>query len=86
MHLHDGKPCPVCGSSEHPNKADSQGTVPSKEELEGVKKDLDEVNNQYRDAIARLKSNGELLETKAKEVTDKGFQVEDAPAAVQSYC
>ena len=39
-HLHDGKPCPVCGSSEHPNKAHGQDTVPTKDELESSKKGI----------------------------------------------
>jgi DNA repair protein SbcC/Rad50 len=78
MHLHDGMPCPVCGSSDHPNKADGQDEVPTKEEREAVKKDLDLVDNLYRDAAASLKSNTEQLETIAKEVTNRGFQVEDA--------
>ncbi|SDM41187.1 AAA family ATPase [Bacillus sp. OK048] len=78
MHLHDGKPCPVCGSSEHPNKADGQDAVPTKEEREAVKKDFDRLDNLYRDAAASLKSNTEQLETKAKEVTNRGFQVEEA--------
>ncbi|MEH7275280.1 AAA family ATPase [Neobacillus vireti] len=78
MHLHDGMPCPVCGSSDHPNKADGQDVVPSKEEREAVKKDLDELDNLYRYAQASLNSNTEQLETKAKEVTNRGFLVEEA--------
>jgi DNA repair protein SbcC/Rad50 len=78
MHLHDGKPCPVCGSSEHPDKADSRGAVPSKEELEMVKNDFESSYRLYLDAEARLTSNTELLEAKAKEVLDRGIQIEDA--------
>jgi DNA repair protein SbcC/Rad50 len=78
MHLHDGKPCPVCGSSEHPDKADGRGAVPSKEELELVKKDYDDSYRLYLDAEARLKSNTELLEAKATSVCDRGFQIEEA--------
>ncbi|MEH7111154.1 AAA family ATPase [Neobacillus niacini] len=83
MHLHDGKPCPVCGSSDHPHKADGQDAVPTKEEREAVKKALDRLDNLYRDAAANLKSNTELLETKANEVMEKGFLVEDAQQIYQ---
>ncbi|MDR7077636.1 exonuclease SbcC [Neobacillus niacini] len=78
MHLHNGMPCPVCGSSDHPNKADGQDVVPTKEEREAVKKDLDRLDNLYRDAGASLKSNTEQLETKAKEVINRGYPVVDA--------
>lgn len=77
-HLHDGKPCPVCGSVDHPNKANGQDAVPTKEELEVVKKDFDLSDGLYRDAAASLRSNKEQLEMKATEVTNKGFRIEDA--------
>jgi len=78
MHLHDGKPCPVCGSHEHPYKADGQDTVPTKEALDAVKKELDDANNLYRDAVARLNTNNEQLEARATEVTAKGYLLGDA--------
>ena len=37
MHLHDGQPCPVCGSEQHPNKANQLVQLPSKEQLEQAK-------------------------------------------------
>jgi DNA repair protein SbcC/Rad50 len=78
VHLHDGKPCPVCGSSEHPNKAEGQDSVPTKDELEAVKKELNLVESDYRDIAARLKTNREQLEIKAVEVAKMGILVEDS--------
>jgi DNA repair protein SbcC/Rad50 len=83
-HLHDGKPCPVCGSIEHPNKAGGQDTVPTKDELEKVKKDLESKDSQYRDASASLKSNKDLLDTRIQEVIEIGFHVDDAELSYKS--
>jgi exonuclease SbcC len=77
-HLHDGKPCPVCGSIDHPNKAVGHDKVPTKAELEKAKNDLESKNSGYRDAAAQIKSNNELLDARKKEVIEIGFLVEDA--------
>ncbi|MCM3746378.1 SMC family ATPase [Paenibacillus pasadenensis] len=39
-HLHDGKPCPVCGSESHPAKALEGGETVSREELQAAKERL----------------------------------------------
>ncbi len=41
-HLHNGEPCPVCGSQEHPAKADHKSSEVTKDRLEALKKELDE--------------------------------------------
>ena len=78
VHLHDGKPCPVCGSIEHPNKAQVHNTVPTKEEREAVKKELDSKDNEYRDIVAKLNTNREQLEAKTAEVAQMGIDIQDA--------
>lgn len=38
-HLHDGELCPVCGSLDHPQKAAVTGDIPTKDELEQMRKE-----------------------------------------------
>ena len=82
-HLHDGKPCPVCGSEEHPNKAQGHETVPTKEELEAAKQAFNEKDNDYREIAAQYKTNKEQLETKKVEVIALGVSEEEAPNAYE---
>lgn len=51
-HLHDGEHCPVCGSIHHPNKAKPTSDIPSKEELERIKNQLDEKEQIYKNLLA----------------------------------
>ena len=39
--LEGGKPCPVCGSTTHPNKAEPTADAPSEEELKKLKEKVD---------------------------------------------
>lgn len=82
-HLHDGKPCPVCGSMEHPNKAQGEEAVPTKEELDAGKKDVDHYESEYRTIAAELKTINGLLTSKAEELTEIGIQAQEAEPTFQ---
>ncbi|MGB3261292.1 AAA family ATPase [Paenisporosarcina sp.] len=78
-HLHDGEACPVCGSVEHPQKNDKDQTLsPSKEELEQSKYILNQVDNDYRDALAKLKAYKNQRDDKGQEVSKFGIEIGQA--------
>ncbi|WP_229264006.1 AAA family ATPase [Cohnella cholangitidis] len=52
-HLHDGKPCPVCGSEEHPDKAIVVASVPSREGLQAAKDKLRQAEQELNEAKAQ---------------------------------
>ncbi|SFA83521.1 exonuclease SbcC [Lentibacillus halodurans] len=77
-HLHDGEACPVCGSNEHPHKANNQGEVISRSELTSLKKELDNKEKLYREAAAEVKSKAKELTEKEQELVDNGIKKGDA--------
>ncbi|TLS36759.1 AAA family ATPase [Pseudalkalibacillus caeni] len=79
-HLHDGEACPVCGSKEHPEKASTKSGYPTKEQLEAMKKKLEEKEGAYRDALARINAVSSQLDAKAEEVTQYDVALSDANA------
>ena len=63
--LVDNKPCPVCGSLNHPNCAKSIDSAPSENELKKLKKVMDdESNNQKKKSEALSKLRGQLETSK----------------------
>ena len=56
VHLHDGEPCPVCGSLEHPKLAAADKGEISRAELMATKKQLDEAESVYHQQVALLKT------------------------------
>ena len=55
LELENDKPCPVCGSIKHPKIATVSEKAPTKEELEKLKSNAENINNQVIELISRGK-------------------------------
>lgn len=74
--LHDGEACPVCGSSDHPEKAHRGEIQVSKEELEKANDRLARMESNYRTAIANYDSSFNFVTKKKSELAQIDVDVE----------
>jgi exonuclease SbcC len=72
-HLHEGKPCPVCGSEVHPKKAMFTNDIPTKEELELMRKEKRKIEQSYSNAEAKSSSSLQQLNDKKQELIGFGM-------------
>lgn len=82
QYLHDGAPCPVCGSIEHPKKATAQDGALTKEYIEERKREKEKQESLFREAEARLLAERNTLTKLAHEIEQYGFSPD---TAVQRY-
>ncbi|MGM8364422.1 AAA family ATPase [Virgibacillus sp. W0181] len=77
-HLHEGEACPVCGSETHPNKTGTEEELVTKEQLESVKKMLDEADALYRELTAAYKVNKSQLKEKQESLLEYHITINEA--------
>ncbi|RKN62800.1 AAA family ATPase [Paenibacillus ginsengarvi] len=76
-HLHDGKPCPVCGSMEHPDKAAAGEAVPSRDTLQHAKEALRHVEQELGAAQAQAAAARSGMDANAAEMAELGIAEAD---------
>ncbi|MWC26924.1 AAA family ATPase [Paenibacillus sp. MMS18-CY102] len=84
VHLHDGKPCPVCGSNEHPDKAAAGETLPSRELLQAMKEQLSAAERELSTAAAQAASAQEGRDNRSGVMAEYGIRADLAFAEQQA--
>ena len=69
--LQDGKPCPVCGSTTHPNKAILSDKAISESELEYAKEKENQWLNQCQSLVATIEQMDATIKTKTSLYTEQ---------------
>lgn len=78
--LKDGEPCPVCGSTSHPNLARKSENAPSQtdvESLQNLAKKAQEKADKARDTASALKSRFDEIAANVKSAAKKLFGTDD---------
>lgn len=76
-HLHDGAPCPVCGSDSHPNKATANEADVTREKLNQTKRKTEQSHKLYIDASTKYQSFTTPLENAKQILLEKGLTLEN---------
>lgn len=78
--LKDGEPCPVCGSTSHPNLARKSENAPSQADVESAQnlvKKAQEKADKARDTASALKSRVDEISANVKSAAKKLFGTDD---------
>ncbi|WP_372637637.1 AAA family ATPase, partial [Cohnella sp.] len=73
VHLHEGKPCPVCGSESHPAKAVPASSVPTREQLQEAKEKLRAAERELGEARAQAAAAGAGRSGRAELIAEYGI-------------
>ncbi|MEX1029938.1 MAG: AAA family ATPase [Paenibacillaceae bacterium] len=76
-HLYDGMPCPVCGSEEHPQKAHSTDVLPSKEQLQQEKDELQQYEQLFSEARIQAAAGRSELDSSHSKLIAAGLIDQD---------
>lgn len=75
-HLHDGAPCPVCGSLEHPHRADAGGEIPDRDKLQQQKDAMRHIEQELGAARAQAAAAQGVWDSGSRELDEYGIRPE----------
>lgn len=79
--LEVGQPCPVCGSTHHPIKAQKAQDVPSEEKLKQMEREAKELRGKANKQSEKCSGLITIIENEEKRLTERGRSIDEAELA-----